>query len=211
MKKILALILVFGMGALASVAQAQEMKSYVILGYGVIASSGGATVTQPYIDGTVVTTEYSEAGGYLRLGYGYYLNETLSLEASYIDIAGINGKVTVDDSKCVNIICFSGTAEGGVAVLSTTEFAAVYYKPLNEKTNLTLRGGLVSYSWSGVDDVELEGFKTTSGTTPVLGVGAEVGNWQFELLSYDFTLTDSEGDDIYTGPLILSAGYKFRF
>ena len=199
MKKILALMVVFGMGAFASVAQAQDKKSYVILGYGAIAASGGETIENE--GGS--TTEYTEAGGYLRLGYGYYLNENLSLELSIIDIAGINQKTSFG----------AISVESGFATLSSTEFAAVYYKPLNEKTNLTLRGGLVSYSWASAEGeaVSETGDAVYSGTTPVLGVGIETGNWQFELAQYDFTLTLEDGTNVYTGPMVLSAGYKFRF
>ncbi len=194
-------MVVLAWGAVASVAQAQDKKSYIVFGYGLVASSGGETVSKTDNFGNVTTATYSEPGDYLRLGYGYHLNESLSLELAHIDIAGINTEVMIGSSSI----------EGGYASLSTTEGSLVYYKPLNEKTKLTLRGGLVSYSWTPLGEVDFTEFNKTSGTTLLLAVGAEKGNWQFELQSYDVTLTDNDGDNLYTGPMILSAGYKFRF
>ncbi len=208
-------MVVLAWGAVASVAQAQDKKFYVIGSLGIYAVSGDESVTMElsFTNSEYrLKNEYSEDGQNLRLGFGAYINETLSLEFGYVDFGDINNESTSEIVRCDSFCAVETTFSK--LLLDVYDISAVYYKPLNEKVNLTFRGGITSYQWvdkdgkdikEGVDDV-----KTASGTTPLLGIGAEFGDIHVELRRYDLTLTVGEYD-YYTTPMVLSVGYKARF
>ncbi|MCH9843909.1 MAG: porin family protein [Alphaproteobacteria bacterium] len=217
MKKLLTFIVVMAWGAVASVAQAQDKKNYVIGSLGIYAASGGGSV---YWDGPEwvvrekddnysyreVSSNYSAVGNERdnnkRLGVGYHLNQKLSLEFAYVDF----GKIRFE------------TKGGGPDIqydllsLDVYDVSAVYYKPLGQKAKLTFRGGINSYQWVDEDgkDVKSEDGDKSSGLGRLLGFGVEFGDIHVELRSYDLTLISS-GIKFYSLPAVLSAGYKVRF
>ncbi len=210
MKKLLTLMVVLAWGAVASVAQAQDKKNYIIGSLGVYASSGEKNVTD-YPSGDVHEHKgrLSEDGNNFRIGFGSYVNQSLSLEFAIVDFGDFKG--TDRDTDCNNGNCETTLSEYK-AKLDVYDVSAVFYKPLNEKANLTFRGGFANYSWSvnGRDIDNIDGINAAD-MTLLLGVGAEFGDIHVELRSYDLTYHVTGVGEYYTTPIVLSVGYKAHF
>ncbi len=206
MKKLTILMAIMTWGAVASVAQAQDKKNYVIGSLGVYAASGGASVHEEGPDGSSefdLSVVSNEIDNTKRLGYGHYLNEKLSLEFAFVDFGKIQFEIKNGRSD----------SEYFIYSLYVYDISAVYHKPLNEKAKLTFRGGFNSYQWVNEDGYAIISTNVnskSSGTGQLLGIGVEFGDIHVELRSYDLTLI-SYGLDVYTLPTVLSVGYKARF